>query len=231
MTIYDYLFKQRRPHLIAPSREYNYFQENSQLLYEVPDFLPYVNPKDEFSIILSNLIIEGVKSFHTILKWQEEGRKTSIEEVLPPFFKYQDVAIYCPLLSVSNNLLLANHRISKLIIEVDAINSFETYNFMLFDSALTSFVYLGKDEHTKAYYHYDFHTIYIINDQGQLDVRISLFDRDIVKPDFRNIIERLKPVVDAYYNLGRSDFLKTLKEQKLISSKAYTKLVTMRKGK
>lgn len=231
MTIYDYLLKARRPHLIIPSREYNFFQENADLLDEVPDFLPFINPKDEFSIIMSNILIEGIKAFQIILKWLEEGKKSNIETVLPPFFKFQDVPIYCPLLSVSNNLLVANRRINNLSIENDIINCFEIYNFALFDSNLTSFVFLTSDETTRAYYHYDFHTIYIINDQGRLDVRVSLFDRDLAKPDFRNIIERLKPVVHAYYNLGRSDFLKSLKDQKLISSNAYTKLTTMHKGK
>lgn len=231
MTIYEYLFKVRRPHLITPSREYNYFQENAEFLDETPDFLPFINTKDEFTIILGNILIESVKAFHALMKWKEEGKKGKIETAVPPFFKYQDVAIYCPLLSVSNNLLIANGRINNLSLENDTISAFELYNFALFDSALTSFVYLTGDEHTKAYYHYDFHTIYIINDQGQLDVRISLFDRDLVKPDYRNIIERLKPIVNAYYNLERSDFLNALKEQKLISLKAYNKLVALHKGK
>ena len=68
---------------------------------------------------------------------------------------------------------------------------------------------VGEDIHTRAYYHYDFHAIYIINDQGRLDLKICLFDKHIKRPDFRNVLETIKKPTE-YYAGNRIAFINAL---------------------
>lgn len=223
MKIYELLLNNRRPHLITPSREYYFFQEHESLLTNFPDFIPFVNSKDDFSLISANIILESIKNYLAIEDHFAANKKSHVNTSVKPLLTYNGVPIFCPLFSISNNLLLANGLGAKLTLNADAIDLYETYNFALFESNLTSLVHVGGDDHTRAYYHYDFHTIYIINDQGRLDVRISLFDRHLTKPDFRNILERIKPVIDAYYGGDRNAFLKALAKERLISAKLYNR--------
>ena len=229
MKIYELLLNNRRPHLVMPSREYVYFQENESLLTYVPEIIPFVNSKDEFSLILANIVLESIKNYLAIENYFKEKPLDPLPSIIKPLFTYNSVAIYCPLFSISNNLLLANDHGAKLTLTNDSIDLFETYNFALFESNLTSLVHVGCDEHTSAYYHYDFHTIYIINDQGRIDVRIALFDRHLANPDFRNILERIKPVLAAYYAGDKRAFLYALAKEKLISPKLYNRYNADRK--
>ncbi len=225
MRIYDLLLNNRRPHLISPSREYIFFQEHENALSHYPDVLPFVNVRDEFRLISINIVIEAILNFNALQTYFTEHKTTVVGDEIKPLFMFNEIPIYCPLFSVSNNLLIANGHGAKLSLTNDAIDLFETYNFALFDSNLTSLVHVGGDKQTKAYYHYDFHTIYIINNQGRLDVRISLFDRFITKPDFRNVLERIKPVISAYYTGNQTAFIQSLHKEKLISTHLYSRYI------
>jgi hypothetical protein len=221
MKIYDLLLNNRRPHLIAPSREYLYFQEHESLLATMPETIPFIDPKDGFSMICMNIIIDSILNYQKLVEIWDNGGDIRDSSLIQPLFVYNEVPIYCPLFSVSNNYLISNNMSGKLTINHDAIDLFETYHYALFESDLTSLVLVGEDTHTRAYYHYDFHTIYIINDQGRLDKRICLFDKHIKQPDYRNILERITPVIDAYYANDRSAFMNALLHEKLISQKIY----------
>lgn len=224
MKIFDLLLLNRRPHLITPSREYLFFQENEALLTVLPEAMAFVNQKDEFLLIYLNIIIESILKFGALTDYMANSQTKPLNEVVKPVLIVNDVPIYCPLFSVSNNLLIANGFGNNLTIANDTIDLFETYNFAIFESNFTSLVPVGGDEHTRAYYHYDFHTIYIVNDQGRLDTRISLFDRFIAKPDFRNVLDRIKPVLAAYYASDKNAFIAALYNEKLISSKLYNQI-------
>lgn len=229
MKIYELLLTNRRPHLVTTSREHFFYQENESLLTYVPELLPFINSKDDFDLICANIMIEGIKNYLAIHDYFDALTSAKLDTLVKPLFTFNGVPIYCPFFSISNNLLLANGLGTKLTLANDAIDMFETYNFALFESNLTSLVHVGGDVHTKAYYHYDFHTIYIINDQGRLDVRISLFDRHLVNPDFRNVLDRIKPVLLAYYAGDKNAFLKALASEKLISPKLYNRYNAIRK--
>ena len=64
-------------------------------------------------------------------------------------------------------------------------------------------------------------TIYIINEQGRLDCKITLFDRFIRKPNYNHMLERIRPVVDAYYSYDKKLFLDEMKKQEFISPHIY----------
>lgn len=231
MKIYDLLLANRRLHLIAPSREYVFFQENEYRLSLVPDLLPFINPKEGFSLIQTSIIIEALIKYEELVSYFASNPAPDSIVSVKPLFIYKNVPIYCPLFSVSNNLLIANNLGSKLNLNHDAIDIFEIYNFALYESNLTSLVKVGEDKHTRAYYHYDFNTIYIINDQGRLDNRICLFDKHIEKPDYRNIIERIAPVMKAYYANDRMAFINALLYEKLISNYVFNKYLAYLKRK
>ena len=72
-----------------------------------------------------------------------------------------------------------------------------------------------------AYFHYDTNTVYIVNNQGRLDNKIVLFDRYIKKIYDNHMVERLKVVIDAYFQNSRSNFVESLFEQQFISEKIY----------
>lgn len=223
MKIYDLLINNRRPHLIAPSREFLYFQEHESVLSLLPETIPFIDPKDGFSMICMNILIDSILNYQRLVAIWEKNEDVRASSLVQPLFTFNDVPIYCPLFSVSNNYLIANNMGRNLTISHDAIDLFETYHYALFESNLTSLVLVGEDGHTRAYYHYDFHTIYLINDQGRLDRRICLFDKHIKKPDFRNILERIEPVIKAYYANDQMAFINALLHEKLISQKIYNR--------
>ena len=231
MRIYDLLLNNRRPHLISPSREYIFFQDHENALIHYPDALPFVNVRDEFRLISINIVIEAILNYNALQTYFTEHKTTIIGNEIKPLFMFNEIPIYCPLFSVSNNLLIANGLGDKLTLSNDTIDLFETYNFALYESALTSLVKVSGDLKTRAYYHYDYHTVYIVNDQGRLDQRISLFDKHIKKPDYRNVIDRLQPVLKAYYENDLMAFINALVKEKLISQKLYNKYVAFIKRK
>ncbi|MDY0214123.1 MAG: hypothetical protein RBS24_01135 [Bacilli bacterium] len=231
MRIYDLLMTNRRLHIIAPSRENLFYLEYESKLSYTPDIIPFLNPKDEFNLIQANIIIESILNYERLSRYFEERKSKDVPFNVKPLFTFNDVAIYCPLFSVSNNLLIANGLGDKLTINHDAVDLFETYNFALYESSLTSLVKVGEDINTHAYYHYDFHTVYIINDQGRLDQRISLFDKHLKKPDYRNVIDRLQPVIKAYYENDQIGFINALVYERLISNKLFNKYLAFIKRK
>lgn len=99
------------------------------------------------------------------------------------------------------------------------IDAFDVYGAELFDSVFTRLVRIQTHGKEIAYYHYDFKTLYFVNEQGRLDAKVCLFDKYLEDFDLSNMVERLVPVCDAYYNNDRSAFIENLLKNKLISEK------------
>ena len=72
-----------------------------------------------------------------------------------------------------------------------------------------------------AYFHYDTNTIYIVNSQGRLDLKIVLFDKYIRRPVYNHMLERITPVVEQYFANDRQNFIKSLLDNKFISNKMF----------
>ena len=75
-----------------------------------------------------------------------------------------------------------------------------------------------------AFFHYDTLTVYIVNDQGRLDSKIVLFDRYMKKIVTTHMLERVRPVVKAYFENNQKEFMKSLEENGFISSKMLFKI-------
>ncbi|MDY4849089.1 MAG: hypothetical protein SO176_02380 [Bacilli bacterium] len=54
-----------------------------------------------------------------------------------------------------------------------------------------------------------------------MDNKIVLFDKYIKNPKYNHMLERIKPVVDAYFNNDRKAMVDALKENELISDNVY----------
>ena len=102
-----------------------------------------------------------------------------------------------------------------------SIDPFDTYGAELFNSFFTSLVKVDTNGKEVAYFHYDTNTIYIINDQGRLDLKIVLFDKYLRKINTNHMLERVTPVVRKYFENDKEGFLKALLENNLISKKLF----------
>ena len=78
---------------------------------------------------------------------------------------------------------------------------------------------MSPDSKEAAYFHYDTNTIYFVNDQGRLDRRIILFDRYLKSITTSHMLEKIQPVVEAYFNHDKEAFLDNLYKGKFISYK------------
>jgi hypothetical protein len=150
-----------------------------------------------------------------------------------PYFIIDRARIYIPLYSQGLNLIY-NDECSKLFeypynqLKNDpstaAIDLFDVYNYALYDSKFTHLIKIKEDKSSAAFYHPEFETIYIINDQGRLDIAIDLFDRHIKNINSDDIIKRVEDVVENFYSNDRKKFIKSLYKNQFISEKIYRKL-------
>ena len=98
------------------------------------------------------------------------------------------------------------------------IDPFDMYGFELYNSHFSRLVKIKNVDKETAFFHYDTNTIYFINEQGRLDATIVLFDKHIRHPSYSHMLERIKPVIDAYFAFDREGFIRALRENGFISS-------------
>lgn len=222
MKIFQTLKQHQRRDALTSSREYKLFREHYSLLYEHHALLYFDNDKDGYYLVIANIIIEALLQIEKLKK--QSFTLLSKENQLTTF-TYLDTVISVPLFSVSNNLLITKELLPNFDINNYLIDFLETYNFNLLESKFTSLVFLDEHKNTRAYYHYDFNTIFIVNNQGRLDARICLFDKNIASPNYENIKERVLPALKAYYALDKKAFIEALYKNELISAKLYNKFI------
>ena len=69
---------------------------------------------------------------------------------------------------------------------------------------------ISENNTCTAYFHKEFNSVLIINNQGSIDNIIYLFDRFIKNPNKSNIITRLEALVEAYFSNEMNDFINIL---------------------
>lgn len=245
MTIYQTLqkYKKRRP-LFENSEEFSFFVKNRELLRHVPRFEFLSNTEDdEFNIIRANIIINSYFNKKTIeteisnlsneydLNKLEKGRLLNIlKERLSdlPYMMYNNSKIYVPIFSLPVNLIYSKdpeklltypYSLLKSDYYESVIDPFDVYGPSLFDSYFTRLVNVCDNGKEVGFFNYDTNTIYIVNCQGRLDVKIVLFDKYIKHPMTNHMLERLRPVVEAYFNNNRQQFVDALYDNNFISLK------------
>lgn len=244
MRLFDLLEKKKkRRNAFHNSNEYAYFVRNKSRLKEFTSF-PYLqkNRLSDFDIIRANILLQGLENKQNIesevenlSKHFDEGRKVTHEKYIltlrertigAPYYQEGSIKIFIPFFSKALNSIYTREP-EKLLKEPfnglketfsgSLIDPFDTYGANLYNSSFSRLIKVGENGNEFAFFHYDTNTIYIINEQGRLDVSIFLFDKYIKYPNYNNMLERISPVIAQYFNNDRDEFIKALYNSKFIS--------------
>lgn len=251
MNLFQYLEKKQKKRVqFTESEDYRFFQKNKGLINKLPQFSYLTSNKEtDFRIMRANVIIHGLinkqiieSEVKNLVKYTENHEILTHEQfvetlkkriVTHPYLEEKEGRIYIPFFSKSINLLYLNepeklneYPYTELIKTFSsmAIDPFDTYGAELYNSHFTKLVKISTYKEVTAFFHYDTFTIYLVNNQGRLDAKIVLFDKYLKKIYKNHMLERIRPVVDAYFAGNHKEFLKKLEENGFISSKMFFKL-------
>ncbi len=246
MNIYEFLnrYKKKRTSF-QKSGEYKFFIDNRELLLRHQRFaFLYDSDEDDFMIMRANIILRSLiskdKIEKEILKISSStknesnahsklisGLKNIISDL--PYYIEGKNKIYLPIFNRPLNYFyskepekLLQPPYDKLMTDFNVylVDPFDTYGPNIYASLFTRLVLVGTNNKEYAYFHYDTNTIYIINGEGRLDHQIVLFDKYIQKVDKNDMIDRISPVINAYFNFDQEGFYKALVDSKFVSERA-----------
>ncbi len=247
MTIFEILDKKkkRRPSF-ENSEDYSFFIKNRELLVNVPRFEFLGNIEDnEFDIIRANIVIQSYlnklfieKQIDEIaqeyeIEKLEKGRLVNIlkEKINDlPYLNLNKNKVYIPIFALPLNIVYSKNPEKLYMYPYTLLRSdyyeliidlFDVYGPNLFDSYFTRLIKISSNGKETAFLNYDTNTVYIINSQGRLDNKIVLFDKYILKPMCNHMLERLRPLMHAYFSNSKKDFINALHENNFISEKMY----------
>ncbi|HPY79893.1 MAG: hypothetical protein GXY57_04460 [Erysipelotrichaceae bacterium] len=249
MGIFSLLDKyQRRRTEFKKSEEYRFFLENREALNRFPKYaFLYDSDIDDFNVMRANCFLYGLTNKDTIekevinldryLPSHSKADNTVFKKALEqrlvdlPYMMSNKEKIFIPFFPKSINLIYVEEP-DKLLKEPyhdliknytkAIVDPFDTYGAELYNSYFTRLVKIFTNDKEVAYFHYDTHTIYIVNMQGRLDAKIVLFDKYMKRISDHHMLERIRPVVEAYFNYNRSDFIQKLYENGFISPRMLT---------
>lgn len=236
------LLKSKKRNIYADTEEFKFFAKNLAIITKFSSKYKLRSFDDNaFKIIQANLIIKSVINkglIESLLlefgnNLNKEMLLIKLEENNAPYLTLNESKIYIPIYSrglnyiyLDETLKLLDHPYNELKEEPlsNCIDLFDEYNLALYDSEFTNLLKIGQDKTSAAFYHIEFETIFIINNQGRLDVSIRLFDRHIKKPNYEDLENRLIDVTTNFYSNDRKKFIKSLYMNMFISLKTYKKL-------
>jgi len=247
------ILKRKKKNLFAHTEEYAYYVENSSMLNKILSVYKLgVFDLTGFKLIQYNILIRAMKNKEIIESRLEEFSTESLAKPITerdrfirdkvweeldkanaPYFEVDKARIYIPIYSRGLNLIyndeptkLSEYPYSDLADKPlsACIDIFDVYNYALYTSEFTNLIKIKEDKSSAAFYHKEFETIYIINDQGRLDIAIPLFDRHMKNPSDEGIIKRVEDIVNAFYSNDRNKFIASLYRNKVISHKTYVSL-------
>ena len=245
MHLFDTLALYQKGVNVSRSEDYYFFIENRHLLSGNEMYRFLFDPKDEFDLVRANIIIKAIKNKTAIEEaivaaykqsdMNTEEAQNFVLDVLKglPYILEGANKVYVPIFSRAVNTFYSS-QFGKLLKEPyvklmskyksSCVDLFDMYNFALYDSLFTKLVTVIKNDEVMAMYHFDFHTLYIINSQGRCDAKIAIFDKYLKNPSTDHIIDRLKAVAEKYLQDDKEGFLKALIDNKLISERLVFKI-------
>ena len=255
MDLFAKLEKKQKFTFFNAGAENRFFLARGRILTNRSSYKALSRAQKPFDIIRANIIIralenkktldeackEAYRQHHHADGMTEADRKAIVEAVEEakkglPYLAIGDDRIYVPILPRSFNhiydkeiLRLEDKQFKSLIgngFDVMAVDPFDTYGSALFDSYFTNLILVRKHKGVAAFFDYDSLSIYFVNEQGRLDVKIALFDRYIGKRNTNHMMERIVPVVDAYFRDDREGLMHTLVQNQLVSSRLIYKIST-----
>ena len=247
-TLYDLLeHKKKKRNSFEKSNEFSFFLKNRAILDRFPKFaFLYNSDHNDFDVMRANIILHSYLNkvaFEREIDSLENYRKKNIEidhnvfvtslrdKTLDlPYFQDGKNKIFIAFFTNALNNIYINEpekflmepysKIRNIFTE-SMIDPFDTFGYRLYNSSFTRLVLIKENPNKKeaAFFHYDTETIYFINDQGRLDAKLVLFDKYIRHKVTNHMLERITPVVDAYFAFDRAKMIEMLHENKFISGK------------
>lgn len=235
MLVYDCLRKKKKLNL-HKTKEYKFYEENKKILYKIKEYYEFNDNNQDFNIIAANIFIKALLTQEGVFKVLSESKDLNKEELrgkmasflaTRPYLQLDNERIYLPHYSKAINFLLINeperfntYPYDQLDgkISLTGYNLFDEYGYEIYNSAFTNLEFILKDKTSCALYSEEFETIYVINNQGTLDVAIKLFDKYLTHPNKDDVLSRCKNVMEVFYDNKRIAFINSLFDNKLISS-------------
>ena len=236
--------KAKRRKGFEQSEEFHFFINNRYLLTRFPQFLHlYDAENDPFQMMRANIILYALSNkvkleeeIHSLGTYLNTNKKNHDDFIKPyheiiselPYYQTDKEKIYIPFFSRALNQIYINEPEKLLTAPYDGlandfkdmiVDPFDTYGSELYNSHFSRLVKILTVDKETAFFHYDTNTIYFINEQGRLDAGIVLFDRYIRHPIYSHMLERIKPVVDAYFSFDREGLINALHENGFMSSR------------
>ena len=242
--LFDYIAsKAKKRKAFEQSEEFHFFLSNRHLLTRLPQFIHFYDAdSDPFEIMRANIVLyayinkskmeDEINSLGNYINFNKKNHANfikSFHEIISelPYYQEDKEKIYIPFFTRSLNQIYLNDPEKLLTYPYNGlkenfkdtvIDPFDTYGNELYNSHFSRLVKIENSDKETAFFHYDTNTIYFINEQGRLDTSIVLFDRYIRHPNYSHMLERIKPVVDAYFNFDREELIRSLYQNGFISS-------------
>ena len=236
--------KQKKRRGIEAGEEFKFFIDHRFLLGKFNKFsFLYDSEGNDFDIMRANIIIYGLLNKETIemevkslKEYGQDKDPVAFNDALKqrlldlPYFSEKGLKIFIPFFPRALNEIYTNEPLKLLQdpynnletnYQNSSIDPFDLYGAELFNSFYTKLVKVGTNGKEVAYFHYDTNTIYIVNSQGRLDLRIVLFDKYLRRQITNHMLERITPVVEKYFANDKDGFVETLLEKNFISKKMF----------
>ncbi len=236
--------KQKKRRDFESGDEFKFFLEHRFLLGKFNKFsFLYDSEGNDFDIMRANIIIYGLLNKQTIemevkslKEYGQDQNPEAFNDALKqrlldlPYFSEKGLKIFIPFFPRALNEIYTNEPLKLLQDPYDnletnyqnsSIDPFDLYGAELFNSFYTKLVKVGTNGKEIAYFHYDTNTIYIVNNQGRLDLRIVLFDKYLRRIVTNHMLERITPVIEKYFANDKDGFVQMLFDNKFISKKMF----------
>ncbi len=238
-SLFQYL-RWANPKSTALTWEQDYFDKNASLInLKLNDFL---DASSTFGLIKTCIVLQGLSnrqklnqrmSLFTEEDLHNENIVSNFFNILP-YFECEGVEIYIPTYA---SLINDKYRNSPWLFKsfpyssltksdsINLVNPFDVYGNAPFDSMFTRLVKLEThDSDSNAYWHPEFKTLYIIDDQGFCVEEIPLCDEKLKYWTGSGLFSRLETLLKDYYSNDQKVFLEHLLTLELISPSLYGEL-------
>ena len=235
--------KAKKRKAFEQSEEFHFFLSNRHILTRLSHFTYLYDVEDDpFEIMRANIVLyayinkskmeEEINNLGNYINSNKKNHSHFVEsfhEIISelPYYQEGSEKIYIPFFTRSLNQIYLNEPEKLLTYPYDGlkenfkdtvIDPFDAYGFELYNSHFSRLVKIRSEGKEAAFFHYDTNTIYFINEQGRLDTSLVLFDRNIMHPNYSHMLERIKPVVDAYFAFDREELINALYQNGFIST-------------
>lgn len=255
MNLFETLERKQKHTNFNAGAENRFFVSSFTILSTTNLFKPLSRAQKPFDIFRANIVLRALmnkkeieETFYNAVRLYKRNGELSkagraavskaVEEVQGhmPYMEEGKRKIYVPVLGRSLNTIydtdvfrLEQKQFRALHgqnMEALMVDPFDTYGWKIFDSFFTNLILIKCVDDVAAFFDYDSLSIYFVNYQGRLDAKISLFDRYIGRRNTNHMMERILPVVDAYFRDDREGLMKNLVDKQLISSRLIYKITS-----